>query len=110
MDYLIKFSAGKNAAQSFRFGDVVMNEPEIFPESQQFADVALFEFRVVKIVQIIKRMNAMTVAQEPFANVRADEARAAGDQKIHGRTLTTQSETVERAGYGGRANRPAFSF
>jgi hypothetical protein len=26
----------------------------------------------------------MAVAEEAFANVRADEARAAGDEKIHG--------------------------
>jgi hypothetical protein len=38
----------------------------------------------------------MAVAQEPFANVRTDETRAAGDQKIHGQTLTIRARAVER--------------
>jgi hypothetical protein len=37
----------------------------------------------------------MAVAQEPFADVRADEARAAGDQKIHARKLTSSGRSVE---------------
>jgi hypothetical protein len=35
-------------------------------------------------------------AQQSFANVRADEARAAGDEKIHATMLTTPAPTVER--------------
>jgi hypothetical protein len=42
----------------------------------------------------------VVVAQKPFANVRADETRAAGDEKIHGRTLTTEVLAVECAGGG----------
>jgi hypothetical protein len=38
----------------------------------------------------------VAVAQETFANVRADEARAAGDQKVHAQTLTTGARPVER--------------
>jgi hypothetical protein len=40
----------------------------------------------------------MALAQEPLADVRADEARAAGDQKIHGQKLTSEGRRVERAG------------
>jgi hypothetical protein len=40
----------------------------------------------------------VAIAQQPFANVRADEARAAGDQNIHGRTLATQTRAVEYTG------------
>jgi hypothetical protein len=35
---------------------------------------------------------------ETSASVRADEARAAGDGKIHGRTLTISGQGVECAG------------
>ena len=42
----------------------------------------------------------LAVAQQPFANVRADEARAAGDEKIHGKTLTTGAQSVERGEIG----------
>jgi hypothetical protein len=45
----------------------------------------------------------VAVAQEPFANVRADEARAAGDEKIHGRKLNSGGQSVESAGNFGRA-------
>jgi hypothetical protein len=34
--------------------------------------------------------------EQPFANVRANEARAASDEKIHAATLTTPAPTVER--------------
>jgi hypothetical protein len=40
----------------------------------------------------------VAVVEEAFAHVRADEARAAGDEKIHARTLATGNETVEDAG------------
>ena len=61
-----------------------------------FAQVLPFDLRIVKIVQVIKGPDAVAVAQEPFANVRADETRAAGDQKIHGRKLTVGGRSVER--------------
>jgi hypothetical protein len=41
----------------------------------------------------------VAVVQQAFADVRADEARAAGDEKIHGPTLTMGRETVEDAGW-----------
>jgi hypothetical protein len=37
----------------------------------------------------------VAVAEEAFANVRADEARAASDEKIHGRKLTSNGRSVE---------------
>jgi hypothetical protein len=40
----------------------------------------------------------VAVVQEPFANVRADEARAAGDQEVHARKLTGSGRSVECAG------------
>jgi hypothetical protein len=39
----------------------------------------------------------VAVVEQPFANVRADETRAAGDQKIHSATLTTPAPAVENS-------------
>ena len=58
-------------------------------ERVNFAEVAALDLRIVKIVQVIEGPDAVAVAQQAFADVRADEARAAGDEKIHGATLTT---------------------
>jgi hypothetical protein len=38
----------------------------------------------------------VAVVEKALANVRADEARAAGDEKIHGQTLTISGRGVER--------------
>jgi hypothetical protein len=40
----------------------------------------------------------VAIVQQPLANMGADEARAAGDQKIHGRTLTIGRQAVECPG------------
>src|SRR5208337_3270543 len=79
-------------------GDVAVDEFKRFGERLDFAEVALLELRVVKRIEVVERPDTVAVAQEPFANVRTDEARAAGDQKIHGRKLTSSGRSVERAG------------
>jgi hypothetical protein len=38
----------------------------------------------------------VAIAEEAFANVRADETRAAGDEKIHGQKLTIRTWIVEK--------------
>jgi len=60
-----------------------------------FVKVATLELRVVKVVQVIEGPDAVAVAEQAFANVRANEFRAAGDEKIHAVTLTTRAEGVE---------------
>jgi hypothetical protein len=37
----------------------------------------------------------VAVMQQPFTNVRTDEPRPTGDQKVHGQTLTTRGRSVE---------------
>jgi hypothetical protein len=37
----------------------------------------------------------VAVVEQAFANVRADEARAASDEKIHGNRLNTREGSVE---------------
>ncbi len=48
----------------------------------QFAQVPLLELGIVKVVQIVKRPDAVAVAKQPLANVRADETRAAMTRKF----------------------------
>ena len=64
-------------------------------ERLDIAEVPAFEFRVVEIVEVIERPDGVAVVQQPFANVRTDETRAAGDQKVHGQTLTIGGRSVE---------------
>jgi hypothetical protein len=37
----------------------------------------------------------VAVMQQPFTNVRTDEPRPTGDQKVHGQTLATRGRSVE---------------
>ena len=92
MDDLVELDRGKNFVERGAVGDVAVDEfKRSLAQRLDFAKVAAFELRVVMIVEVIERPDGVAVAQEPFANVRTDEARAAGDQKIHGRTLTIRS-------------------
>src|SRR5205085_11769882 len=47
------------------------------------ANVGLLDPRIVKVVQIVEGPDRVAVAQQPFADVVADESCAAGDQEIH---------------------------
>ena len=76
--------------------DVAVDEFKRLGERLDVAEIAPLELRVIKRVEVVERPDGVAVAQEPFANVRADEARAAGDQKVHGQTLTTGTRPVER--------------
>src|ERR1017187_330685 len=58
-------------------------------ERLDVAEVPALELRVVKRVEVIECPDRVAVVQEPFADMRTDEASPAGDQKVHGRTLTT---------------------
>ena len=84
MDDLIELDRGKNSVQRGVVGDVAVDEFKRFGDGLDFPQVALLELRIVKMIEVVKRPDAMAVAEEAFANVRADEARAAGDEKIHG--------------------------
>ena len=75
-------------------------------KSLDLFQVALLQLWVVKIVEVVKRPDAMAVAEEAFANVRADEARAASDEKIHGGKLTSGGRSVERRSSSFGVRRP----
>ena len=88
----------KSSSSAAAIGEIAVDEFKRLGERLDFAEVAPLDLRVVKIVQVVEGPDAVAVAQQPFANVRADEARAAGDQKIHGRKLTSQRAKCRASG------------
>jgi hypothetical protein len=64
-------------------------------ERLDVAEIAAFELRVVGSIEVVERPDRVAVMQQPLANVRTDEARAAGDQEIHARKLTVSGRSVE---------------
>ena len=98
MDDLVKFDGRKNFADSAGVAQVAVEKFERQAERFDFTKIAALDLRVVKIVQIVESPDAVAVAQKALADVRADEARAAGDEKIHAAKLILRAGSVERAG------------
>ena len=98
MDNLVKIDGGKNFVERSGVGDVAVDEFKWLGERLDVAEIMPFEVRIVEIVEVVERPDGVAVMQQPFANVRADEARAAGDQEVHGQKLTGSGRSVERAG------------
>jgi len=63
--------------------EVAVNEMKWLPQRLDVLKVFAFDARIVKIIQIVKSPDLVAIVQQAFADVRADEARAAGDEKIH---------------------------
>jgi len=109
VDYLVKFRGGEKFVHRANISEVAVNKGEWFAECRNVRKRATFDLRVVKVIQVIERPDVMAVVEQAFANVRANEARAAGDEKIHTATLTTLAPTVERDAvenyfFGGKKN------
>jgi len=97
VDDLIKFHGRKQFVERRTVGEIAMKKFKRLGERLDVTEVGALELRIVKIVQVIERPDAVAVAEQPFAHVRADEARAAGDEKIHGRKLNRGGRSVERS-------------
>src|SRR6185295_598763 len=69
-------------------GDVALDDGERLVQGSQGPDVLLLDDWIVKIIQIVDGPDRMALLQEPLAHMRPDKPRPAGNQKIHGRTLT----------------------
>ena len=100
MDDLIELHRGKEFVHRVRIAKVAVKKFKRLGKRLDVAEIGALDLRIVKAVQIIKRPNAMAIAEQAFANVRADETRAAGDEKIHDRKLTSDGESVERQALG----------
>ena len=59
------------------------------------AQIGALDLRVVKVVEVVERPDRVARVEQSLANMRADEARAAGDEKIHGAKLATRTQAVE---------------
>jgi len=75
-----------------------MNKFKRFGERLDFPQILALELRIVKVVEVVECPDRVAVAQQMLTDMGADEARAAGDQKIHARTLTIRGRAVECAG------------
>ena len=95
MNDLIERDLGEQVFQGLHVGQIFGDEGERFAERRDFLEIFFFDRRAVERIQVIQGPDGVAIAQQPFANVRADEARAAGDQNIHARTLTTEGQAVE---------------
>jgi len=95
MNDLVEFDRRKEFAQRGGIGQIALDKFKGPGERLDVPKVGALELRVVKIVQVVEGPDGMTIAQQPFADVRTDETGAAGDQKIHGRTLAIRTQTVE---------------
>jgi hypothetical protein len=98
MDDLVEFDGRKNLRHGGGIGEVAVEKFKGQGEGLDIAEIRALELWIVKVVQVVKRPDAMAVAQESFANVRTDETRAAGDEKVHDATLTIGAGSVEDAG------------
>ena len=96
VDDLVELHAAEQFVERRAVAQVAMDEFEGFGQRLDVAEVPAFELRVVKRVEVIEGPDGVAVMQQPFADMRTDEAGAAGDQKIHGETLATSAPGVER--------------
>jgi hypothetical protein len=55
------------------------------------AKVALLEARLVEGIEVIERPDSMAGMEQPLADMRANEASAAGDEEIHAGRLPDKS-------------------
>ena len=62
-----------------------------------FAEIAAFDLRIVKVVKVIVGPNGMARAEQTLAHVGTNKTRTAGDQKIHGGKLNSRAADVEFA-------------
>ena len=54
---------------------------------KQYEAARLDESNEAYVVQVVERPDRLAVPQQAFANMVADEPRATGDQKVHGRMM-----------------------
>jgi len=84
---LVEADAGEQVFKRGAIGKVAVHELEGSAERAKVVEVALFEARVVEIVEVIEGPDGMAGMEEALAEMRADEAGATGDQEIHAGTL-----------------------
>ena len=92
------FTAAKSSPRARAAQEIALHEFEGLGERLEGTDIGALELRVVEIIELVEGPDGMAVVQEAFAHVRADEARAAGDEKVHGARLNRCGEGVERRG------------
>ena len=95
MDDLIELHPVKQFIERGPVGDVALKKLKRAGRRLQVAEIALLDLGVVKIVQIIESPDLVALAEKAFADMRANEARTAGDEKVHVRKLNSNGLRVE---------------
>jgi hypothetical protein len=93
MDNLIETYFLEQVSDDGDIGQVAVNEGERAAQRFDFIEVPLLDGRAVKGVQIVQRPDGVAGLEQPFAHVRADESRAARNQKIHGRIMEREIQS-----------------
>ncbi len=83
VDDLVKLDAAEQFVHGGAVRDVAVKKLEGFGQGLEFGEIALLEFGVVEIVEVVQRPDGMAGVQQALANVRANEAGAAGHEEIH---------------------------
>ena len=63
-------------------------------------EITLFPMRIVKVVEVVEDLHAMSVVEQTLNKVRTDKAGAAGDEDIHNRRRN--SDTIKRGVASGK--------
>ena len=84
MDDLVEPDAAEQLVEAGPIDQVAANERERIGRVPQVLNVGLFDFRVIKLVEIIPSPDRVPLARQAFAHMIADKTRSTGDQKIHG--------------------------
>src|SRR5947208_8718673 len=88
MDDLIELCAGKNFRNGLVIGQIAKNELERFSQRLEFSQIRALEVGIVKLVQVIESPDRMAAIQQFLTDVRPNKTCTAGNQEIHGRTVT----------------------
>src|ERR1044071_1293926 len=72
-DPLVDPGAAEQLVQAAAISEVPLNEGQCLRRSLQVAQVGLFDFRIVKVIEIIEDPDRVALAQKPLANMPADE-------------------------------------
>jgi hypothetical protein len=87
VDDLVEADAAEQLVKSGAVEEVAADKLKRVGKGLEVAQVALFEARVVTSVKLIERPDGVAGTKKPLANMRADEAGATRNQKIHVATL-----------------------
>src|SRR4051794_15916912 len=95
MDHLVNFPHPKQLLQDGSVGDIALHKVETPGQRLNLMQVAPFQVRIIKRVEIAHRVNGVAGMKQPPTHMRADKSRSARDQKIHARKANNAGSLVK---------------